>query len=165
MTNIQVKMQEGLNPLVYNLDAVNYLPLIWRGLQVKTFTGALRRNFDDFGNRIQDEFSIKVSEGYDPKIPNAYILIASIESKKFLSACIDWRPLRKRVNGLIFFVQPEYRGKGIGSELIDVTEDIGRDLNVERVEFFPIIEENLDYWKGKRDYQLNGNIATKILKL
>jgi hypothetical protein len=56
-TEIKVRIQESLDPAIYNSKAANYLSPARRDLQAKTFKDASKKNFDEFGEKIEDKLN------------------------------------------------------------------------------------------------------------
>ena len=104
----------------------------------------------------------RAGEWYDASIENAYFLPGAAKSDNVPVYEITWNPLTGDLFWCIVLVRT--KGKGIGTALKEMTEELAKTLGAKRMVCEHILDEHLDYWKKQVGYIVDEARHEAVLK-
>ena len=114
----------------------------------------------EIGFRRGDDWSnYEVPQELEP-----YQIFFHIEGRKVMELEFDWWPYKHILYEYWVIVKEGFRGHGIGTLLMDGVENAARRLGANKLYGTGIIPGNLNYWKQRSDYRVQGDTAIKILR-
>tara|TARA_Y100000310_G_scaffold339368_1_gene431832 strand:+ start:2162 stop:2641 length:480 start_codon:yes stop_codon:yes gene_type:complete len=139
----------------------------WKRLQIERFGTALTNAFQILADRFSDNFKLTIEE-YDSTVENIYALLASCRSEKVPIYEVEWQPMREIFIFWNIYVNPDYRGKGIGTTVNELTQDMALGLGAKRLIIQDIIPGNLEFWSNRDGYECYGSkfygMASRLLE-
>ena len=122
----------------------------------REFQEAIETTLLDFSDQTGDSNfvfeKIEVPYQLDPPV---VLAMATVSSKKLRYFLISWLPAQKTLTRTMIMIREGYEGKGIGSIMNPITEEIAKKLKCSSVTIEAIIRTSRDYWEKKPDYILD----------
>ena len=129
--------------------------------KINEFETALTKSLINLGDSIGDTFKTRIIDRDNQDFNENYELESEACSEKVEEYRLCWYPFKKELCGCTIIVREKYQGKGIGTSLINTTEEIAYKLGVKKVIMSSILHEN--YWDNRKDYAVEGTDAVKML--
>ena len=144
----------------------NFRTESWRSHHINEFKDKFELAMDKFGLvfRYKDQIHGYINENYDPKIPNYYNLHGSVVIPRHLEAYdIWWNPIKREL--VRYNLEVASKGKGYGTMITNITEELANNLGVEKLIISTIIN---DRWKEKlinQGYTPDQKTEDKVYKI
>lgn len=139
------------------------LPEAWRKEQEQMFQGVTEGALNEFIAQYDDRFQVRVLDVYDPKQEHGFVLMASATSKTVSSYLISWNPEGQELTRTSISVEDQ--GRGIGTGLLGVTEDIARKLGARQLIIEAIIPQHFRFWEKQPGFKLDRRACKAYKKL